>query len=402
MVGKLASLARQAINSPSIHFQASSIALMLFQSFAVPFFIGVAAFGAQMLFLTPVFLAQALLEPSYQAETNAGCADGRCRLNITSVLVQAAILMGIAIPLSIGDYGTLSLILVAVAYTAYTVLLAVIFALKETALAALARHISLAAYVVAFAMAMYLRAPGEIVIANIGAFITASIAVGGILVAKRAVSFYWSLPHFGTLMGGLSFRLPTISFSGLATIMLGYAGAPASVIGEFRIFMAAIGAGRYFNMVPLPSLQTAIHRFSINEDRSLIGMARLYMASFAVFTVAMVVLFPVAYSLAFGEPSFSRTALIFASFFVLVQPLSYLVYTTWKGTTFFNVALPVILSITTAGGFYLLFLWTQKADVAVSVCIAALTTVYLFAAYLVSNKKLEREDLPLHDQTASR
>src|SRR5690606_22142791 len=171
---------------------------------------------------------------------------------------------------------------VAIGYTVYTALLAAIFALKTTALAAIARHAALAAYIITFAAAAHLGAHGEIVIANLASFIVGSVVVGAIIVAKGMITFRFGRPHFAALLGGLTFRLPTISFSGLATILLGYAGASSSTIGAFRIFMAAINAGRYFNLVPLPSLQAATHRFVAEGDRSVFEMAKRYIASFAV------------------------------------------------------------------------------------------------------------------------
>lgn len=157
-----------------------------------------------------------------------------------------------------------------------------------------------------------------------------------------------------------------------------------TTIGEFRIFFSAINAGRYFNAVPLPSLQTAMHRYFATGDRALVRLARLYLGSFAVFATTLTLLFPLVYKAAFDEPTFGRLPLLFASTFTLVQPLSYLIYSSRRDSAAFNVTLSVTVSAATAWMFYLLFQSTSNAGLSASASIATLTVIYTAVSFLTA------------------
>lgn len=385
----------KAIASPSAQFQASGVLLMFFQSFLVPYIIGVAPFGAQMLFLAPVFLAQALLEPSYQAEMNAAGTDGKSSINLSSIGSQALILMGFAIPFSVGPYSTRLLVLLAAGYCTFTALQAAAFAIRDVRLAAVSRHVALVTYLITFTGAVWVNAHGEIIWAHAVSLLVASAYTGLALAKKNVLTVRFGGIAIAPLLGGLTFRLPTISFSSLATILLGYAGAPMAMIGEFRIFLSAINAGRYFNAVPLPRLQTAIHRYFAVGDRALTRLSRLYLVSFAVFAITLTVLFPIAYATTFGEPTFGRLSLAFASTFILVQPLSYVIYSSRSDAAAFNVTLSVGVSAATAWMFYLLFKMSGNAGLSASASIATLTVIYSAVSYFTARSKRHAEASPI-------
>ncbi len=377
---KLLSLLIRAVRSPSIHFQFGNIALMMFQSFVAPFIIGVAAFGAQMLFLAPVFFAQALLEPSYQADLNSSTDGETANINLSNIALQTGVLMTIAVAATIGDFDIILLIFVAIFYALYSLIGAAAFALKDVKLAAVARYTSLAAYLVTFVSMVYLDIEGAIIAANLAGFALASTIVGGILLTQRRVSFRWDRPSFGTLAGGLSFRLPTICITGLTTIVLGYAGATAATIGEFRIFMAAISSGRFINVVPLAKLQASIQRHLAFGDTELPTLLRYYGASYLVFASVLVAAFPLAYELAFGSPSFNRITLLAASLFLVAQPLAYYIFVLRPLSPIFNTTFPALLSVVLMAMFYALFALSGSADLAISISIVALVFVYVLAA----------------------
>lgn len=373
-------LAERATKSPSLNFQVGSIILMVFQSFVAPFIIGVASFGAQMLFLAPVFLAQALLEPSYQAELNAAATTGKCRVNISSVCLQSAVLMAFAVVVTIGEYEIGVLILIAVFNTVFTMVLAAAFALNDVRSAALARYASLAAYLLVFGFMVIGGFDGEILVANLAGYVVASVIVGAVLLKSGRIHFYAGRPNFKTLVGGLSYRLPTICFTALTTIILGYAGAAASVIGEFRIFMAAISAGRFFNAVPLARLQAAIQQDVSTEAHSISRLLQRYIGSYAAYAAALSLLFPAAYDFAFGSPSFGYLHLLTASTLILAQPLAYFVFAARPHSWLTTLAFPVTLSIAAMLIFYLATIWSGSPIFAVSASISTSITVYLLVA----------------------
>lgn len=372
----------RALYDASAHYQMANVLFMAFQSFVAPIFIGIGSYGAQMLFVAPVLLAQALLEPSFQAELNASADGHRCRINPVTATMQSAILIGITFPFAIGDYNDWLLLALFAGLALFTFVLAACFALRDVALAATGRYVSLAVYLIAFGFMLVTGGEGEIIVANLAAVTAGSAVIGAVLLNRGSILPTRSPPTVRFLLGGLSFRLPIVSFTAMTTILLGYTGALPTTIGEFRIFMAAATSGRFINPIPLAELQSAIHRFLSIGDRTIVRLARRFLVSLAAFAIATALLFPPIYRWAFGDFTFSPLSLLVASTFAAAQPLAYFIFAARTRSMVFNVAFPVALSLGLMVGFYAIVSVTHEPDLAAAVTIGALLAIYAAVAAL--------------------
>lgn len=369
----------RALRSPNAHYQIGSILLLLTQSFVAPIIIGLASFGSQVLFLAPLLLCQALFESASQAEMNEGQRDGGvASINVPTILLPGVVLTIIALVLNdwISDRPLWLAGAVIAAYFTYTVLLAFAFASSQSRLCAQANFGLCAGYAMAFAASLR-YAPGyELITANIVAF-----GAGAIILAfnsKCRFTLEWGRPHFGAVLASASYKLPIICFNSLTTVLLGLTGASASTIGQFRIVLSAINAGRYFNIVPLAKIQAEIHRRS--DD--LAGIAKQYLASFLAFQVAMVTVFPEVYSFLFGDREFTRIAVYFASLFILLQPLTYAAFRRAHLRPGFNAMMSIGVATALVTVFALSLGWAEPT---MAMAVASVAAVSFYAAIVFSS-----------------
>lgn len=307
-------------------FQALSICVMLFQSFFAARYIGLSSFGSQMLLIAPAFLAQALVETAIQAELNTGGRQGQITINLGHMAASAAIGSGvfvIAIVLS-GIAFNVLVMCFAVVYLYYAATMGIVFATRDLRAAAFSCAALFMAYVSAFFVADLLLGHSQIVLANLLGFAFGAVIATLSLLRKTRIVFVWEKPSIAGLVAGFSFRLPVVAFSSVSTMVLGAIGAAPHRIGEFRVFVSALNAGRYFNPVPVAQIQKSIEdwaRDSAVPDGFKLG--KIYIVATVGYGVLLVALFPTAYSWVFGTPTFTRPETGLAVGFLLLQPISY-------------------------------------------------------------------------------
>ncbi len=312
----------------SVAFQIISIALMAFQSFLSPVILGLEDFGDQILLIIPVLLTQSLVEPAFQMQVNKSLSNGMLSINLFSIVLTAFLGLGFlcAVLFVTGSIDALVLIAFFISYILYTLNIAIFFAVDKIGYAAISIGIFMTFYVFTFFAALALLDGKEILLGNLVGSLTATLFGVATIMRKIAPQFERKLSFAHVSFNSLSYRLPVVAFSNATTILLGVVGAAAGTVGEFRIFLAAINASRYFNLVPLAELQSAIEvGIGSRKFVHLRVVARRFLLSFACFAVGMTFVFPPIYDVVFGDRNFGRMALLISMLFVLVQPLSYMV-----------------------------------------------------------------------------
>jgi len=340
-------------------FQLSAISMLLIQALIAPLIIGIDSYGQQVLLLLPVFLAQAVIEPAFQAQLNEQSEELGDSLDIGSaiVLLVFATIIFVATKTILGhafDGLTISILSLFFLNTAFQ---ARAFASSRFSLAAIASPAMLLGYIVGFLFGVLVWKEAELLIANLFGFGCSAFVFLNVFLREPLPAIRWSLPSRTSLWGGLSFRLPTLTVTTVFLILLSKFGISDSMIGSIRIFISAIGAGKYANLVSVPHLQIAIRKIFLSSDaveswRSIY----IYLLCFCLFLILSSVFLPTLFMIVFHQSSFGMTEVFMGGFILLIQPLSYSIYEIRKLAASSVTVLFLVTSFLTLG-FFSIGLW---------------------------------------------
>lgn len=369
-----------------IAFQVFSIFLMLFQSFFAAYYLGVSVFGAQMLALAPVFLGQAVFEPYIQSEMNSSLEGDRVGLNLGALFFIVASLVFLVVVLNalLSSQGGGWLLLTLFAYIFYTALMAAGFSKGFYGICTKSAGLLFGVYVLSFFVSDAFFGSFQLIFANLVGFSVASIYLFFKVFSRLRFNFYSGSVKGGRWYEGLLFRLPIIFFTSMSTILMGMLGFSNAVIGEFRVFVSAVSAGRNFNLVPLPKLQVAISKALSGGYESELNVFVRYVIGLILFSVALVVVFPIAYGFVLGPFTFSRFSILLGVAFIVLQPLAYSVYWAHKGVGVLNVLLPPLVSIFIALIFWALLV--NFSDPFLAMGIVAIGAAAIYAAVIIFSR----------------
>lgn len=373
-----------------ILFQAVSVMFMLFQSFFAAYYLGVSDFGAQMLALAPIFFGQAIFEPYIQTLVNSSHEQTKISIHLQSFFL---VLAGIVFPVVlIGQFlgQELQVVLIAtlIVYLAYTALLAHSFARRLYRTATQAGAVIFSTFVATFFFVDYALGAYQVIIANGVAFLLGSLYI--FLRNRRDIEFAFvrNSELQSLWFEGVLFRLPVLFFSSVSLLILGLLGFSNSSIGEYRVFVSAVSAGRYFNLIPLPQLQVALSGDGVFSEKLRSRTVLLYISGVLSFSAAMVGLFPFFFEIFIGSVSHSRLALALGATFVLLQPLAYAVFWRFRGASLWNIILPVAILVLD-GGAFVLFIFSGL-DPFTSMGVVSALTVKIYVAVLYTSRAYVR------------
>jgi len=319
---------RSSISGPA--FQVFGIGLLLLQSLLAPLLLGLEDFGTQIMLLLPVFLAQAVVEPAFQAHFNG---DGRGRSGAVDI-TTVSLMVGVAaivflLTVNVLDQRVRPLISVALAaFVLNTLFQARAFAMEAFGLAAICAFLLLAGYGIGLGIGMYLAPSSALIFANALGFGLSSLAYWVSALCDGQLRLYAQRASFAKSISGLTYRLPALTVSTLFLVVLSSIRSAPTEIAAFRIFISALNAGRYANVVSLPRLQVALQNrfFTVpggngpNER-----VIRTYGYCLIVYLIALAALFPSVFAHLFGQAPFGPFATLFSGLLVLLQPLAYAV-----------------------------------------------------------------------------
>ena len=319
------------INLPGPVFQVASILLMAFQSFVAPILLGLESFGEQILFLSSVLLSQAIFEPIAQFICNKSALNPDKTLNASDILlglfisISACVVAIFIAGIDISSVPSLALLLLL--YMLNTFLAAFSFSEKAIGIVATSSSALFLGYLGGFFISHKLFPGSELTIG----------LISGMSVSVFFFARYWiqngvervlrlAEPNFGEVLAGFTFRLPTVVLTTVNILLLSWLAFPATVIGQYKIFVSAIMAGRYFNLVPLPQVQVYLQTVLTNGHSGETRNAFLkYIVSFAIFGLLASLVFPILFDIAFEDRQFSRLALALSVGAILLQPSAYAV-----------------------------------------------------------------------------
>lgn len=340
-------------------FQAASVSLMAFQSFVAPIFLGLQSFGQQIILLSSVFLAQSIFEPIIQTICNRSALRDEKILNLSDILIGAFIsCFAYAVAAFISGAESFNwplLTLLLVLYLANTFLAAFSFSENAIAIVALSSFGLFIAYLVGFIISNQYF-PGMELILGLTFGMTVSSGLFAIYWARNKWGRIVRLAptNYGEILNGTTFRLPTVVLTAVNIPLLSWLGFSATVIGQYKIFVSAIMAGRYCNLVPLPQAQMYLQRACTQGLGKETSEALLsYILSFGVFVIIATLSFPLLFDYVFEDRHFSRMALLLSFGAILVQPAAYAVLAS-SGQNNASITIISLIACALLGGFFIL------------------------------------------------
>ncbi|PNF86817.1 hypothetical protein CXK93_08540 [Stutzerimonas decontaminans] len=330
-------------------FQLANIFLMGFQSFVIPLLVGFSEYGKAMLYLAPIYLYQSMFEPVFQGVYGKRLSvidqsGARIDLDIKVLLLSFIGLMLLAFSLFLffeSAYFVALILCVGFLYLYSTNLQAVLLFGDQYLFVGLSILISVLFYFLPY---FYSGLSFEFLIwGNIFYF--------GMLSVLLTCRLVW-------LKGGMSFsgRFGLRDFFSHATtraayifsgngllIVFGGVGYSAEQIGNFRFSLSLMNAGRYFNPVPLVSLQKSISDLvSGAESVAFLKTLRRFLF-FAIFYGVSLFVGWWLYSFIFSNAVSVSYILILTPVYLLIQPASY--YLALKGFAMQLFLISVVASL---------------------------------------------------------
>ena len=309
-------------------FQLFCIVLMLSQSFIYPMIIGAEAFGYGMLVLASVFLFHSMFEVVAQVTSN------QMTRKVYS-LYFGAVISAISVPfilffcLSL-NIGLNTLDLIGVSLFGFLLCFSTYLNAHYISIGQIRVVLfSLSFGVLAYISSMYFLDLGwrNILLSNVFCFLIIVVVDLFFLQKKNKESFQYVGSKFTIqkIISGGTLILPVILMSNGLVLALGYLEYPPTEIAAFRIFLSAINAGKFFNLIPVSVLQS---RFSLNakETRDF-EVSRDILTHFScifIYSCLLSIFFPFLYSIFYGEHYFSLISLLLSGLYLAMQPLGYI------------------------------------------------------------------------------
>lgn len=316
-------------------FQLANIFLMGFQSFLIPLLVGFSEYGKAMLYLAPVYLYQSLFEPVFQGVYGKRSSvidqlGRRIDLDIKILLLSliGMVLLAFSLFFFIEDvYFTALILCVGFLY---------LYSTNLQALLLFGDQYLFVGYSILLSVVFYLL-PYFFSGLSFEFLIWGNIFYFGMFSMLLTFRLVW-------LKGGISFseRFGFKDFFSHATtraayifsgngllIVFGGVGYSAEQIGSFRFSLSLMNAGRYFNPVPLVSLQKSISGLVFGAESIVFLTTLRRFLFFAIFYGVSLFFGWWLYSFIFGDAVSASYILILTPVYLLIQPVAY--YLALKG-----------------------------------------------------------------------
>lgn len=273
----------------SLVHQFLSVALLLLQVGLFPYLIGVDEFGVAVLVLSPLYFAQALAEPVFQACFNKG---GGVAFNFYFVALSSFLMLIASIGFSVYFLPFFSFALIVllvcflVSYVFFTAMQSALLANDELGVVVVGGFILVLTYSVV-ALVSFDLGYVAVFLSGFFGFFLASLFYFFYLLKRDRVCFSFSVffEDFGGgrfIFGTMSFRLPVIIINNGFLIIMGLFAVPTSTIATVKILVSAAGAGRYANLVPLALLQARLAEWIYRGGRGgAVRAIKYYLVSFS-------------------------------------------------------------------------------------------------------------------------
>lgn len=318
--------------------QSSNILLMLTQSLLIPYIIGLGDYGRQMLQLAPIFLIQSLNEPYFQAYFNdRNSKKTKIKLNSTLILIILSTLS-----YCIFFKTSYSLLLLLTLYIFYTSILSFFYSLNKLNYIGPVVLISTFFYITLF-ISLYSYIENEILFSLLGFYLFSCSIFIFIIVKKYEITlkeYDFSLNYF---VRSSSFKLPVTLFGNLTLIILGGLGINNRVIGEFKLFLAAVNSAKHFNLIPVGHLYVTLKN-NLNSQKNFFQIIEIkkFILSLIIYSMILTIILPIVLYLLFDSLNFYSILIIFTPFYYSIQPSLYIIFL--KTPAFFNFLFyPIIL-----------------------------------------------------------
>lgn len=187
-------------------------------------------------------------------------------------------------------------------------------------------------------------------------------------------------------MDGMALRMPVLNVSTFFIIVLSKLGTSADQIAALRIFMSALNAGRYCNLVSLQRLQVELHGYIKDPKKSRFyenEIFRMYTSCFILYALCLAIFFPIFFGVLFASAPFGHLSTFFSAFFVLIQPLTYAIFAMRNSIDWSVTLIYTLVSMLSIAGFSLLVIFDVSAfgavafSITLTASILAMTTRYL-------------------------
>lgn len=310
-------------------FQIANIALMGFQAFLIPLLIGISDYGKAMLYLSPVYFYQSVFEPVFQGlygkRVSERYVNGMAgQVSMKAFIFAVCFLFLIAI-LGISFFYNWKLVcllfLIGVFYLYSSNVQTYLLFREHYGFVGIAILVSMAGYMFAFLLtgANYLFP----LYGNFLFFLILSLTLTAKVAATRSRFVFKERLILMEVLAHISTRAAYI-YSGNGLMMLfGILGYSMQTLGLYRLSLSFMNAGRYFNPVPLVSLQKAISE--VAKNHGLKDLFRIIKPFFLYSSLYGLILFFgwVVYAV-FVENNLSFFYIfLFTPLYLSIQPLSY-------------------------------------------------------------------------------
>lgn len=372
-------------------FQVLSILLMAFQSFIAPFLLGLEVFGRQIILLSCVLLSQAIFEPTVQSLCNKSASEELRYLNLSNVALSgifSVFIFLLSVVISGLDIASVMLLFpLLVLYLLNTFMLSVLFSEDRVGVVSLSSLCLLVSYLGGFAFA-YIFFPEWELVLGLTVGVAMSVAFLSFYFARYGWKARFKFGNFDVaeVINGFSFRLPTIMLTTGHIVVLSSLGFTGAVIGQYKIFVSAIMAGRYFNLVPMPQLQFYIQKTSvIGSSKEAHALFTRYFGSFLIFALLISASLPLLFDFFFEERLFSHGSLLLSVAAVLIQPIAYSVSVSYNEKN--NVITLISIAASVVLGASFVFLASILSDPFQATGPSLIATLCFLGFYLVRANK---------------
>lgn len=332
-----------------VFFQLICIILMLSQSFIYPMLIGAQTFGYGMLVLASVYLFHSMFEVVIQVVSNQMTRKVYSLyfgavISVMSIPFILFFCLSLNLELNELDLICVSLFSFLLCFSTY--LNAHYIANGKIRIVFFSLFFGVLGYI--SLMCFLDLGWRNLLFSNLFCFLIITFIDLFFLQKKSKGSFQYvrSKFTFQKLFSGVSLVLPVILLSNGFVLVLGYLEYPLTEIAAFRIFLSAINAGKFFNLIPVSVLQS---RFSLNiQETRGFELSRDILTHFfciLLYSCLLSILFPLFYSMIYGEQNFHFILLWLSGLYLAMQPLGYIYVVLMERDNKSILLLPLISSI---------------------------------------------------------
>ncbi len=275
--------------SSRLVFQLSNILLMGFQSFLVPLLVGFSGYGKAMLYLAPVYLYQSIFEPVFQGVygKRLETKGEPCKRFDVDFRVFFMSLLGFVV-FTFSWFCLFDEVLPVVLFFSIGILYLLstnlqVFLLFEDQYLFVGSSVFISALV--YVLAYFISGLGAdfIILGNLFFFASLSVFLSLRLIWMRATVSFSDRFNWKDVLSHASTRFAYIFSGNGLLIVFGLAGHPSAQLGAFKFSLSLMNAGRYFNPVPLVSLQKVISGFVADADAKNLFVI---LKTFSIFSLA--------------------------------------------------------------------------------------------------------------------